>query len=133
MNRKSMVACWAAAACLSLGCLALVGCQTTQAQADTHDAVMAGALPVCTVCGQIKGTAMCCKPGQVACAVCKLVKGSPGCCRIDKGSSEPVALCTNCGQFKGTALCCKPGQAMCAKCGLVKGSPGCCKIDTAVQ
>ena len=83
---------------------------------------------LCTDCGQIKGSALCCQAGQETCAKCGLVKGSPGCCKITKGSSEPVFLCTKCGFIKGSPECCKPGQPTCEKCGLVKGSPGCCKI-----
>ena len=45
MKKSNVFACWAAAACMSLGCLALSGCTTTQAQADADDVVAAGALP----------------------------------------------------------------------------------------
>ena len=101
----------------------LCGCKSqTQAKAAASD------VPLCTACGQIKGSPQCCKPGQPTCSKCELVKGSPGCCVIKKGSAEPVALCKTCGQLKGSELCCKPGQPVCSKCTLVKGSPGCCKI-----
>ncbi|MCI0366069.1 MAG: hypothetical protein L0Y44_15455 [Phycisphaerales bacterium] len=108
----------------------ITGCNSKQ-KAATDSAgqrVALGAVSLCSGCGQIKGSAECCKPDQVLCSKCGLVKGSPGCCQMPKGSTEPVALCTMCGQVAGSASCCKPGQALCPKCGLVKGSPGCCKI-----
>jgi hypothetical protein len=37
---------------------------------------------ICTGCGQIKGSELCCKPNQPTCPKCGLVKGSPGCCKI---------------------------------------------------
>jgi len=82
---------------------------------------------LCTACGQIKGSNLCCQPGQTKCDACGLVKGSPGCCNIPEGT-EKAAICTKCGQIAGTELCCKAGQTKCDACGLVKGSPGCCKI-----
>lgn len=84
-------------------------------------------IKLCIKCGQIKGSQLCCKPGQTKCSSCGLAKGSPGCCNIPKGA-QTAALCAGCGQIKGSDLCCKPNQLKCAKCGLVKGSPGCCKI-----
>jgi len=39
---------------------------------------------LCAKCGQIKGSAACCKPGATTCATCGLAKGSPGCCKIKK-------------------------------------------------
>jgi hypothetical protein len=39
---------------------------------------------ICPACGQIKGSALCCKPGAAKCPKCGLVKGSPGCCRPPK-------------------------------------------------
>ena len=89
----------------------------------------AASVELCTDCGQIKGTELCCKPGQVKCAGCSLVKGSPGCCNIPKGATK-AELCTKCGQIKSSDLCCKPNETKCTSCGLVKGSPGCCKIPT---
>lgn len=84
---------------------------------------------VCIKCGQLKGSDLCCKPGQKLCSACKLVKGSPGCCSLPKGANADVKLCTKCGFIKGSADCCKTaGKKKCPSCGLVKGSPGCCKI-----
>ena len=131
---------WAAglAACLALLCVA---CQSNPplrggaglATAGGDATVMAGALPLCTACGQIEYSAKCCQPGQPLCAKCGLAKGSPGCCRIEKDSVTRVALCTACGQFKGSPECCASGQVLCTKCKLVKGSPGCCKIESGTR
>lgn len=98
------------------------GCKdsnTAQAQTDS--------VALCTACGQIEGSDVCCAPDAAACAGCDLAKGSPGCCKIEKGA-ESAAICTKCGQIKGADVCCKPDQATCDKCNLVKGSPGCCKL-----
>ncbi len=105
----------------------IVGCEKGPA-VKTGPKAGAPAPKICADCGQIKGTADCCKPGAAVCTKCGLVKGSPGCCKLPKGTKEDVALCVKCGQIKGTADCCKPGAAVCTKCGLVKGSPGCCNI-----
>ncbi len=117
------------ASCLAILCVA---CQS-QPTAGGDATVMAGALPLCTGCGQIEYSALCCQPGRPLCTKCGLAKGSPGCCRIEKDSVTPVALCTGCGQLKGTDLCCASGQVLCTKCKLVKGSPGCCKIESGTR
>ena len=39
-------------------------------------------LVVCPLCGEIKGSAKCCKQGADKCYKCWLNKGSPGCCKI---------------------------------------------------
>ena len=85
---------------------------------------------LCPKCGEIKGTAKCCKPeGRTKCAKCGLFAGSPGCCKLPKGTKEPVPLCLKCGEIKGSAKCCKAeGRTKRSKCGLLKGSPGCCKL-----
>src|SRR4030042_6846224 len=62
----------------------------------------AKSIELCTHCGQIKGSDLCCKPGQTKCPSCGLVKGSPGCCNIPEGA-KTAAICTACGQIKGTA------------------------------
>ena len=120
---------WSCAALVGIGLsAALAGCQSTpEATSD----VSPGVLALCTSCGEIKGTSMCCRADAAICPGCSLAKGSPGCCRIEKGSAEKFVLCTKCGQFKGTAICCQEGQMTCAKCSLVKGSPGCCKIPAS--
>lgn len=87
---------------------------------------------ICPKCGQIKGSADCCKPGQATCPKCGLVKGSPGCCKVEKGTTEPVELCLACGNIKGSQECganCGTPKASCLKCRRVNGSPGCCKSD----
>ena len=112
-----------AAVMLLLGVmLAGYGCKKTESKVEAADSVA-----LCIKCGQIKGSELCCKPGQTLCDKCGLVKGSPGCCNIPKGATE-AAICTKCGQIAGSELCCKPDQTLCDKCGLVKGSPGCCKL-----
>jgi peroxiredoxin/YHS domain-containing protein len=91
---------------------------------------------ICTGCGQIKGSANCCKPGQALCQKCGLVKDSPGCCKVAKGSKETVELCTACGFIKGSPECaanCAAAKATCAKCRLVAGSPGCCKSAAQIE
>ena len=103
------------------------GCKKRETAGSKAGTAMAASVELCTGCGQIKGSELCCKPGQATCAGCGLVKGSPGCCNIPEGS-ETAAICTGCGQIKGSELCCKPDQLTCPTCGLVKGSPGCCKI-----
>ncbi len=103
------------------------GCKESEEGSGVGTAKAADSVALCIKCGQIKGSALCCKPDQAACAGCGLVKGSPGCCNIPKGATE-AAICTKCGQIKGSELCCKPDQTVCAMCGLVKDSPGCCKI-----
>lgn len=103
------------------------GCKKRESASSKAGQAIAASVELCTHCGQIKGSDLCCKPGQIKCTGCGLVKGSPGCCNIPKGA-KTAAICTKCGQIKGGALCCKPDQPKCSKCGLVKGSPGCCKI-----
>ena len=39
---------------------------------------------ICAACGQIKDSALCCRPGAAKCPKCGLVKGSPGCCKLPK-------------------------------------------------
>ena len=84
---------------------------------------------LCSDCGQIKGSDLCCKEGQRTCSKCDLAKGSPGCCVFHKGERDDVELCTHCGFIKGFEQCCSgEEQTACSKCGLIKGSPGCCRI-----
>ena len=110
----------------------LVGCGDKK-PTDTKPAAKKkpGTCLLCCKCGQIKGSALCCKAGAEKCSKCGLVKDSPGCCRIksiiDK-TGKDVCLCTYCGQVKGSDKCCKPGAEKCSKCGLNTGSPGCCRI-----
>ncbi len=124
--RRTLLNCCCLMAAVSFLSMGSAGCQT--AETSTEAVVSPGAISLCTGCGQIKGSASCCRPGAATCPACGLAKGSPGCCTIEKGSTVPVALCTSCGQIKGSAACCRPGAAKCASCGLVKGSPGCCKL-----
>ena len=86
-------------------------------------------LVVCSKCGEIMGTAKCCKPGARKCPGCGLNKGSIGCCKDLKppAGKQELTLCPKCGEIKGTAKCCQPDAKKCPKCGLNKGAPGCCK------
>lgn len=104
------------------------GCKKSDPASSKAGQAMAASVELCTHCGQIKGTELCCKPGQVKCTGCNLTKSSPGCCKIPEGATK-VELCGKCGQIKGADICCKADQPKCAKCGLAKGSPGCCKIS----
>ncbi len=104
--------------------LCINGCGKSDSEAEK---AASDSIQLCLQCGQIKGSALCCKPNQTKCSGCGFVKGSPGCCKIPKDATS-AAICTKCGQLKGSELCCKPDQVKCSKCGLVKGSPGCCKL-----
>ncbi len=89
MKNKSIFACWAA--CLSLGCLALSGCTTTQAQADADDVVAAGALPTATTC--TKGQATSCPVSGIQCTkgdAAKCCKGGDwaGCRKNKQADSD---------------------------------------------
>ena len=108
---------------ITLASLGLYGCKKSSEQ----DKAVSDSVQLCTECGQIKASPLCCQPNQPKCSSCGLVKGSPGCCKIPK-DAKTAEICTKCGQIKGTELCCKPDQPKCSKCGLVEGSPGCCKI-----
>jgi hypothetical protein len=107
----------------------MIGYRMSNPSSGTPQSAQAASVSLCTDCGQLKGTELCCQPGQSKCADCGLVKGSPGCCKIPKGA-ESASLCTECGHIKGTELCCMPYQTVCGKCGLIKGTAGCCKIPT---
>ena len=109
--------------------LSFNGCSKSDKMATaTEEKTPDKSVKLCTNCGQIKGSVLCCKPNQPKCSGCSLAKGSPGCCKIPKDATS-AAICTKCGQIKGSELCCKPNQTECTKCGLVKGSPGRCKIS----
>ena len=86
-------------------------------------------LVVCPQCGEIKGTAQCCRAEAAKCPKCRLNKGSIGCCKDLKpaGERQDVVLCPKCGEVKGAPKCCQPEAPKCSKCGRNKGAPGCCK------
>ena len=107
---------------VTVASLDLCGCKKS-----SEEETVVESLQLCTDCGHIKGSDLCCQPDQPKCQSCGLVKGSPGCCKIPK-DAETAAICTKCGQIKGSDLCCKPDQTKCPMCGLVKDSPGCCKL-----
>ncbi len=94
MKKSNVFACWAAAACMSLGCLALSGCTTMQAQVDADDVVAAGVLPTAPTC--TKSNATSCRAGQTQCTSSgafksrqdSLAKDSAGCCKNKKADSD---------------------------------------------
>lgn len=109
--------------------LALLGMSTaTLAQDEAPSQGTADEIVLCGKCGQIKGSAECCKADAAKCSKCGLIRGSPGCCKLSE-SGKDVTLCAKCGQVKGSDLCCKADAVKCGKCGLAKGSPGCCKLS----
>ena len=93
MKKSNVFACWAAAACMSLGCLALSGCTTMQAQAEADEVVAAGALPTVT-CTKDKATScrarqiQCTSSGATQCCKGSLAKNSAGCCKSKKADSD---------------------------------------------
>jgi hypothetical protein len=69
-----------------LGLLVAAGCYEKERPATAKRASASESeMPaLCARCGQIKGSAACCKPGAEKCPKCGLDKGSPGCCRLPK-------------------------------------------------
>ncbi|MFH1037639.1 MAG: hypothetical protein V1789_03085 [PVC group bacterium] len=78
---------------LVIGCLAatpaMAGCcpakQSAGKQGCGMPAVAAAAVDMkalCSKCGQVKGTELCCRAGAEKCPHCGLDMGSPGCCRL---------------------------------------------------
>jgi len=126
MNRQVRNLLLLAAVVLAGVSLCVIGCEKKDTPSATGQAY-ASSVALCTKCGQIAGSDLCCKPDAVKCDKCGLAKGSPGRCNIPKGAVT-AAICTKCGQIAGSDLCCKPGAEKCEKCGLVKGSPGCCRL-----
>ena len=59
----------------------------TQPMTEQQEMVMGKNTQICPACGEIKGSAKCCKPGMEKCAKCGLNKGSAGCKKAcSKGS-----------------------------------------------
>lgn len=117
----------------------VVGCgDKTKTGADGKDGENAngGVTPaahyhVCTKCGEVEGTAVCCVEGVEKCSHCKLDAGSPGCCNADVRAGKEVDLCVKCGVIAAAAHKCDVTDK-CAACGLQKGSALCCiKEQTA--
>ena len=67
--------------------LGVNGCKKSDNAGAKSGAVYAASVELCTDCGQIKGSEMCCQPDQAKCESCGLVKGSPGCCKLPKQES----------------------------------------------
>ena len=61
-----------------------IGCKKEEPQSPISALENAATSALCTKCGQIKGTDVCCKAGAEKCAKCGLDKGSPGCCKLPK-------------------------------------------------
>lgn len=120
-----------------LGMLVLPACEkqepTTAPPISTPDVskdAKVSSVTLCSKCGQVKGTPVCCVEGAEKCSSCKLAKGSPACCKHFDFTAGSVLLCTSCGQVKGSEVCCKSDAEKCGKCSLAKGSPGCCKLES---
>ena len=60
------------------------GCRKSEVESSEAEKTAKEGIKVCTMCGQIKGSELCCKPNQAKCPKCGLAKGSPGCCKIPK-------------------------------------------------
>ncbi len=58
------------------------GCKKSGKEAPKAAQAVAATVELCTACGQIKGSDVCCLPNQTLCSMCGLVKGSPGCCKL---------------------------------------------------
>ena len=71
---------------LVLPLLVVNGCKKASDEDETAAAVTSAVdgVQLCSDCGQVKGSDLCCKPGQEKCSKCGLVKGSPGCCKMPK-------------------------------------------------
>lgn len=85
----------------------------------------------CGKCGELKGSAVCCKEDVDVCEKCNLHKGSALCCKLP-AELAGKDMCVKCGQVAGSELCCKEGAEICEKCSLQKGSPLCCKLTQAI-
>ena len=68
-----------------LTCALVAGCEQAPktAQSSKTASLASRKVWICAKCGQIKGSADCCKTARTQkCSHCGLVKGSPGCCKI---------------------------------------------------
>ena len=61
---------------IALGCAPTSDSTTVESGAET----VAAGVTLCGLCGQVKGSDVCCAADAVKCEKCGLVKGSPGCC-----------------------------------------------------
>lgn len=60
------------------------GCSKSDKEGPKAGQAAAASVQLCTACGQIKGSDVCCKPDAAKCPGCGLAKGSPGCCKLPK-------------------------------------------------
>ena len=51
---------------------------------------------LCGSCGEVKGSADCCKEGKEICSNCGLHKKSMGCCKMEKGQDEIIEIKKSC-------------------------------------
>ncbi len=84
---RSCLKCCALLVGLAVFGFAQAGCETTP-KATAEAVVAPGAVGWCKMCGQTKGSTLCCQPGQANCAGCGRVKGSPGCCKMPKKTMQ---------------------------------------------
>ena len=83
MGKKQLIFLMAMMVALSL--LAVSGCKKASDKDETAAVTSAvDSVKLCSACGQVKGSELCCKPGQEKCPMCGLVKDSPGCCKMPK-------------------------------------------------
>ena len=106
--------------------------RSKKAAAPKAEVKSASVVDVCAGCGEIKGSANCCKPDAKKCG-CGMNKGSIGCCKHLKPAKgeKTIKICTACGEVKASDKCCKTDAVKCKSCGLNKKSPGCCKLTKA--
>jgi len=82
VTRRAIVAMVVA---IGLAGIAFLGYGCEEPEEGTMGAIgTAKTVELCMACGQIKGSDLCCKPGQAKCPKCGFVKGSPSCCKIPK-------------------------------------------------
>ena len=101
-----------------------VECASAAVQQSAEKATDVKIQKLCLKCGQVKGSEVCCKPGQKLCTDCGLVKGSPGCCKIPKDAKKAyycpktkkvVTSKADCPYLKGKAA--KKAKADCSPSG----------------
>jgi len=81
---------------------------------------------VCTSCGEVKGSAKCCKADAKKCKDCGLNKKSPSCCKL--GAAKAQKACGTCPKTaKAKAACSAKNKADCGTCPkAAKATKSCC-------